>query len=191
MYAVWQGRRTGIFTKWEEARAQIDGYPSPGFAAFLSRAEAERELEERRRLLAPAGPPPEAGIAVDAACAGAVGPLEYRGIDLRTGETVFAEGPVDAGTNNLGEFLAIVRALEMLDRQEVSGPIWSESDVAIAWVGEGRHRSSVKPTDRNRELRRRLCRAELFLVDAPAPADVRRWRSDAWGAIPVEFAMIR
>lgn len=190
MYAVWQGRRTGVFERWEDAREQIDGFPAPGFAAYDSRDEAERALEERRRRLGPAGPAPDRGIAVDASCAGAVGPVAYRGVDLRTGRVVFDEGPVDAGTNHLGEMLAIVRGLELVVAGTAPGPVWSESEVALGWVAEGRHRSGVKPDDRNRDLRRRLCRAELWLIDGPEPPPVERWRSDAWGAIPVDFGRV-
>ena len=53
---------------------------------------------------------PAEALAVDAACSGNPGPMEYRGVYLRTGETVFHFGPV-YGTNNIGEFLAIVHAL--------------------------------------------------------------------------------
>ena len=44
--------------------------------------------------------------AVDAACSGNPGPMEYQCIDLQTGAQVFHYGPIH-GTNNIGEFLAI------------------------------------------------------------------------------------
>jgi hypothetical protein len=53
--------------------------------------------------------------AVDAACSGNPGPMEYRCIDLATGIEVFRYGPVH-GTNNIGEFLAIVHALALMDK---------------------------------------------------------------------------
>ena len=40
--------------------------------------------------------------AVDAACSGNPGPMEYQGVDLQTGYPVFHFGPVH-GTNNIGE----------------------------------------------------------------------------------------
>ena len=46
--------------------------------------------------------------AVDAACSGNPGPMEYQCIDLQTGAQVFHYGPLH-GTNNIGEFLAIDR----------------------------------------------------------------------------------
>ena len=58
--------------------------------------------------------------AVDAACSGNPGPMEYQAIDLATGAQVFHFGPVH-GTNNIGEFLAIVHALALLDKQGIEG----------------------------------------------------------------------
>ena len=58
--------------------------------------------------------------AVDAACSGNPGPMEYQAIDLATGAQVFHFGPMH-GTNNIGEFLAIVHALALLDRQGITG----------------------------------------------------------------------
>ena len=54
--------------------------------------------------------------AVDAACSGNPGPMEYQAIDLQTGYRVFHFGPVK-GTNNIGEFLAIVHALALMQQK--------------------------------------------------------------------------
>ena len=54
--------------------------------------------------------------AVDAACSGNPGPMEYQAIDLKTGARVFHYGPIH-GTNNIGEFLAIVHALALAWQQ--------------------------------------------------------------------------
>ena len=65
--------------------------------------------------------------AVDAACSGNPGPMEYQAIDLATGAQVFHFGPMH-GTNNIGEFLAIVHALALLDKQGIEGKtIYSDS----------------------------------------------------------------
>lgn len=40
-YAVRAGRETGIFTTWQECKAQIDGYSGAVFKSFSTRAEAE------------------------------------------------------------------------------------------------------------------------------------------------------
>ena len=45
-------------------------------------------------------------LAVDAACSGNPGVLEFRGVVADTGTEVFRRGPFMQGTNNIGEFLA-------------------------------------------------------------------------------------
>lgn len=40
-YAVREGRKTGIFTSWDECKAQVDGHPGAVYKSFKTRAEAE------------------------------------------------------------------------------------------------------------------------------------------------------
>jgi len=81
---------------------------------------------------------PQSAIAgsycVDAACSGSPGRLEYRGVVTSTGKEFFRQGPFENGTNNVGEFLAIVHALIWLKRKKVSSPVYSDSQTAITWV---------------------------------------------------------
>ena len=60
--------------------------------------------------------------AVDAACSGNPGPMEYQCIDLATGAQVFHFGPIH-GTNNIGEFLAIVHALALMEKQGIKDKV--------------------------------------------------------------------
>ncbi len=126
-YVVWKGRKTGVFSNWKACSAQVQGYPGARYKSFGSRTAAEQAL--RGSFSAHEGKPATSGdwlfapqppvvdsIVVDAACSGSPGRLEYRGLDLRTGKELFREGPFENGTNNVGEFLAIVHALEMLKR---------------------------------------------------------------------------
>ena len=48
-------------------------------------------------------------IAVDAACSRNPGPVEYQGVMVGTGERIFRIGPLEDSTNNIGEYLAIIR----------------------------------------------------------------------------------
>ncbi len=54
-------------------------------------------------------------IAVDAGCSGNPGAMEYQGVYLGNEERLFHFGPVQ-GTNNIGEFLAIVHALALIKK---------------------------------------------------------------------------
>ena len=73
--------------------------------------------------------------AVDAACSGNPGPMEYRGVYLLTGQEIFHFGPV-YGTNNIGEFLAIVHALALMKQKGLQMTIYSDSRNALGWVNQ-------------------------------------------------------
>ena len=124
-YVVWSGIQPGIYTSWEECQAQISGVKQALYKAFDNLEEAQRAY---------ASPPQEYigaakkekkvdhtqvasiiqnALAVDAACSGNPGMMEYRGVYIATGEEVFHFGPM-FGTNNIGEFLAIVHGLALL-----------------------------------------------------------------------------
>ena len=132
-YVVWKGRRTGVFSSWEACAAQVQGYTGAQYKSFTSRAAAEQALRGKYAahvgkpvssgdwLFAP-NPPVAESVVVDAACSGSPGRLEYRGVDLRSGKEVFRQGPYENGTNNVGEFLAIVHALALLEEQRSALP---------------------------------------------------------------------
>ena len=60
--------------------------------------------------------------AVDAACSGNPGPMEYQAVDVQTGKRIFHFGPLH-GTNNIGEFLAIVHALALMEQRGVRNTV--------------------------------------------------------------------
>ena len=76
-------------------------------------------------------------LAVDAACSGNPGNMEYRGVQAWDGKEIFKKGPYPDGTNNIGEFLALVHALayfHQLGPKYAQTPIYSDSMTAMAWV---------------------------------------------------------
>ena len=63
------------------------------------------------------GQPNYNSIAVDAASSGNPGIMEYRGVDTQTKKQLFHQGPFEQGTNNVGEFLALVHGLAFLKQK--------------------------------------------------------------------------
>lgn len=126
-------------------------------------------------------------IAVDAACSGNPGNMEYRGIDLRTGAEVFHVGPMWA-TNNIGEFLAIVHALAFLEKEDnTHSIIYSDSRTAQLWVRRKECRSLLKETDKSRMALSLVKRATLWLHAHGQPNNIVKWDTDKWGEIPADF----
>src|SRR5699024_475951 len=86
-------------------------------------------------------------ISVDAACSGNPGDMEYRGVDTESGDELFRVGPIQNGTNNIGEFLAVVHALALLKKENNSMPIYSDSQVAIKWVRDKQANTTLRRDD--------------------------------------------
>ena len=124
--------------------------------------------------------------AVDAACSGNPGPMEYQCIDLQTGAQVFHYGPIH-GTNNIGEFLALVHVLALCRQQGIDRPVYSDSRTALSWLRRRGHRSMLKPTPRNAAVLRLLARADAWVKANTWTNRVMKWDTDHWGEIPADF----
>src|SRR5699024_1455414 len=105
----------------------------------------------------------EESISVDAACSGNPGPMEYRGVETKTGKEIFHHGPVLNGTNNIGEFLAIVHALALLKKQRSNLPIYSDSKIAIGWVKKKQLNTSIPRDESTQEVWNLIDRATTWL----------------------------
>ena len=124
--------------------------------------------------------------AVDAACSGNPGPMEYQAIDLATGAQVFHFGPMH-GTNNIGEFLGIVHGLSYLKRRGLTQPLYTDSVNAIKWVREKKCRTTMKQDENNKDLFEYIARAEKWLQENDYTTQILKWETDVWGEIPADF----
>lgn len=196
-YAVWKGRRRGIFTSWAECEAQVKGFQGAQYKAFETRRAAEAALHKpyadskgkpatAQKWLLASTKPIRPSLAVDAACDGSPGRLEYRGVKIGDGEQVFRAGPFADGTNNVGEFLAIVRAMDYLSRQKLDWPIYSDSMNAISWVKSGRCNTKLDRLPSNTMLFQLISRAEQSLKVLKS-FRVLKWDTEAWGENPADF----
>ena len=126
-------------------------------------------------------------IVVDAACAKNPGPMEYRGIYLGTGQELFHYGPV-MGTNNIGEFLAIVHALALIEQQGLKDiTIYSDSRTAISWVRRKQCKTTLEQTERTAPLFDMIARAEQWLKARRITTRILKWETQEWGEIPADF----
>ncbi|MEI9909045.1 MAG: RNase H family protein [Bacteroidota bacterium] len=91
------------------------------------------------------------------------------------------------GTNNIGEFLAIVHALALLKKQNSDIPIYSDSRNAISWVKNKMHRSKLIPTENNKEIFDMLQRAVIWLKNNSYQNKILKWETQAWGENPADF----
>jgi len=204
-YAVVKGRKTGIFSTWQECKEQITGFSGALYKSFKTRSEAEEALvtarqtsvfpqEPERKKRKPAGtsslPTNEIimdSVCVDAACSGNPGAVEYKGVYTTTRTLLFQKHPIPYGTNNLGEFLAIVHALAYLKRQERDMPIYSDSETAILWVRNRKIKTKLKRNEDSEEIFDLVDRALAWLENNEYANPILKWNTAAWGEIPADF----
>jgi len=133
--------------------------------------------------------PPEVtadALAVDAACSGNPGPMEYRGVYLKTGQEVFRYGPVH-GTNNIGEFLAIVHALALIEQRGLRLTVYSDSRNALLWVRKKQCKTKLERTPRTEQLFQLIGRAENWLRTHTYTTPLLKWETERWGEVPADF----
>lgn len=125
--------------------------------------------------------------AVDAACSGNPGPMEYRCVDLQTGAEVFHFGPLQ-GTNNIGEFLAIVHALALMQKRGISDKvIYSDSVNAALWIKKKHCKTTLERTPQTAPVYNIIARAEAWLLTHPITTPILKWDTKHWGEIPADF----
>lgn len=212
-YVVWNGVSPGIYTSWTDCQLQIKGYEGAIYKSFDTAEEAEKAYQSSPYLyirkktsnantsVSPVTDVPynrtdtvlplplevEAeALAVDAACSGNPGPMEYRGVYLKTGQVIFHYGPV-YGTNNIGEFLAIVHGLALLKQKGLSMPIYSDSRNAINWVRQKKCKTKLERTTKTAELFNLIERAETWLKNNSYPTRIIKWETTQWGEVPADF----
>ena len=134
----------------------------------------------------PDGPLRES-ICVDAACSGNPGRMEYQGVDTVTGARIFHLGPVERGTNNIGEFLAIVHALAFMKQRGLKMPVYTDSRTALSWISKKKANTKLAATAKTSKLFDLIKRAEKWLETNPGPYNIRKWDTERWGEIPADF----
>lgn len=205
-FVVWDGKNPGIYKSWESCKQQIHGYAAAKYKGFETEHEAVEAYNSpywdyvgknashkaipsanKADLIKKYGMPLMESLAVDAACSGNPGLMEYRGVYARTGEEIFRQGPFKQGTNNVGEFLALVHGLAFLKKQNSSLPVYTDSVNAMSWVKSKKARTKLEKTPENAILFDLIARAEKWLVENEYSTQIMKWHTEAWGEIPADF----
>ena len=205
-YVVWSGTEPGVCDSWAECEARVKGVAGARYKSFNTQEEAVeafrrgyddearnvlRAIVRRRHEAVNYEAFPEImrdSIAVDGACAGNPGMMEYRGVDVMTGAELFHQGPFADGTNNIGEFLALVHALAFFHNTDNDHTaIYSDSRTAMAWVRNRKCNSKLARTERNGRLFELIARAERWLTTHTWRNRIIKWETTLWGEIPADF----
>lgn len=198
-YVVWQGANPGIYKDWDSCNAQIRGYPGAKYKSFKTLTEAQeafgespsvhigKKVTNKPRTFNSTGIISDS-LSVDAACSGSPGIMEYRGVWTKDKVEVFHKGPFDWGTNNVGEFLALVHGLAFLKKQGLHDtPIYSDSRTALSWLRHKRVKTTLERRSSNKNLFILLERAESWVKTQTWKNEVLKWDTKNWGEIPADF----
>jgi len=194
-YTVWKGRKCGVFNSWDECKEYIFGFEGAQYKGFPTEVEAENALKksywsfvEKKPLKISTKKNIETpSIAVDAACSGNPGNMEYRGVWTESGEQIFRSKVYKNGTNNIGEFLAIVHCLALLKQQNSNLPIYSDSVSAQSWIKNRKCKTKLEENEENKEVFDLIARAENWLKENSYTNKILKWNTESWGEIPADF----
>ena len=202
-YTVWKGHRTGVFETWDDCKSQITNFEGAQYKSFPTFELAKTALkgnykdyigkskkfssalsETRLKLI---GQPNYNSIAVDAASSGNPGIMEYRGVDTQSKKELFRKGPYQHGTNNVGEFLALVHGLAFLKQNNSDRILYTDSRTAMSWKKKKQCNTKLQRTAANTALFTLVDRAVLWLTNNTYTTTIVKWETRAWGEIPADF----
>ncbi|WP_159018884.1 viroplasmin family protein [Algibacter sp. L3A6] len=202
-YTVWKGKKTGVFKKWNDCKAQITNFDGAQYKSFTTLEAAEAALqgnyfdyigkskgfksELTAEQLRKIGQPNYNSISVDAASSGNPGIMEYRGVDTKTKKQIFIQGPFPEGTNNIGEFLALVHGLAILKNNNSDRILYTDSRTAMSWVRKKICNTKLERNTKNKPVFDLVDRAVDWLKNNSYKTVIVKWETKAWGEIPADF----
>jgi ribonuclease HI len=203
-YVVWVGKKPGIYTSWTECQLQVNQFLGAKFKSYESLAEAEAAYKTGPGKNWGQGQKSKAAtnqseaepnlasivmdsISVDVGCSGNPGVVEYKGVDTQSGEVIFSVGPISKGTNNMGEFLAIVHALAHLKKQGSTRTIYSDSRTALKWVQQKQAASTLVRDESTQEIWDLMDRAIKWLQTNTYTNKILKWETKEWGEIKADY----
>ena len=193
-YVVWKENNPGVYKSWEKCQDEIKNIKGALFKSFGDIEEAQKAYEmgydkykknsEKDQVI---NGPVLNSISVDAASSGNPGVMEYQGVDTETKEVLFKMGPFNNATNNIGEFLALVHGIAILEKDLKKKIIYSDSITAMSWVRKKRCQTKLVRSKENEEVFVLIDRAILWLKENKYSAIIKKWETKNWGEIPADF----
>jgi len=206
-YVVWAGHEPGVYDNWGDCLKQTKNFPAAKYKSFKTRDQAhDAFLEPYSKHIGKSSASSSRAkvkgqqdltkfgdkiihnsISVDAACSGNPGIMEYRGVETMSRREIFRIGPYKGGTNNVGEYLALVHGLALCKKKGTSIPIYTDSRTAMAWIRNKRVKTTLKKTAQNAILFDLMDRATQWLHDNTYSNPIVKWDTKNWGEIPADF----
>jgi len=200
-YVVWQGRMPGVYSDWAQCKTQVDGFQGAKYKSYTSKQLAQAAYDagydlaplkskdkSMQKSSNPTKPIPVSyALCVDAACSGNPGRMEYRGVELQSGKEIFHMA-YRQGTNNIGEFLAIVHGLAFIQKNGLKYiELYSDSKIAMNWIKLKKCKTKLESNANTETLYEHIQRAEKWLENNEWSIAIKKWDTENWGEIPADF----
>lgn len=195
-YVVWVGRELGLFTKWEECKKSIEGFPGAKYKSYTNRYDAANAFKNGLDVICEIKVPAKQieckpAIAVDGACSGSTFIGEARGVMLPSRTELFHIGPHDGATNNIMEYLAIVKAFRWLESKGMRLTVYSDSNTAIGWVKSAGECKSYRFPSYGTPLFNEIAKAHTWMRTCENLQEylelLSKWDTKTLGEIPADF----
>jgi len=214
-FVVFRGTKTGVYESWNECSKQVIGFPKASFASFSDVNEARaahavgdlakwkncghRDAFIKNKIMMSAISADLPCLAVDASRTTASGSdiTEFRGVILPECALAFQSAKYGkGGTNNIGEFLAVVTGLRWLERRSLVWPVYTDSNVAIVWTKKRLRGESVASiaaaAQQTTLLATDLSEADDWLSKSKnakilANRCLKKWNTGELGEIPADY----
>jgi len=197
-YTVRKWKQIWVFDNRDDCKRSVQWFQWAEYKSFLSRVVAEEALKQSYKKIVKSKttinildteiPFEKKSIAVDAACSGNPGVMEYRGVELeKSWKQIFIQ-KFEIWTNNIGEFLAIVHGLSYLKEEKLEKfAIYTDSKIAINRVLKKKSKTKLEKTEQSKNLFEIIKRAEQRLQNNKYKTKIiKRDTKNRW-EIPADF----
>lgn len=195
-YVVREGKKPWIYDSRDTCLPNVSWFSGAKYKSFKTKQEAEiayqkpyteyYEIKEKKNWKTWDFPFEKNSIAVDAACSGNPGEVEYQWIDLITGKTLFHK-KYPLGTNNIGEFLALVEGLKYLHKTKSDKYLYSDSKHAISRISQKKCKTKLEKLSWTERIFVAVQEAEERLRQTNPSTKILKRHTDERGEIPADF----
>lgn len=201
-YVVFEGRKPGIYDSWKECEEQVSGFSGSKYKGFFDKKTAIQEYEtyQKENLTKNVSSVKFSNVnttdvilyntfSVDGACSNNPGDGEFQCVHTKTREVVFRSKIYTYVTNNLMEYLALVKTLKYCIENKIDKKIYSDSISAIAWIKNKKVETTLEKNYLNNDCFKEVSYYEEWVksVNVDLTAMILKWDTEKWGEIPADF----
>ena len=145
------GREPGIYESWSQTEKQVKWFAGAKFKSYENFSLAKKAFDEKnldqntfqdwKKFV------PVWSICCDWASSWNPWNMEFQIVDPYCKKNIFSSKIFACSTNNIGEFLAIVKAFELTEKVL----IFSDSKIAISWIKQKKCKTKLLKNNLNQE----------------------------------------